>query len=190
MNESKLNLVVPKDYNGTPIEVVLREGKAAEPLPIREPLSVEITGTIDAPLRWLEKKISLIDQKQAHIQVDRYNMSITLIDRETDYYTNTITGQLSPSKEMTDFGIKCYSGHRTQQGGERQPDGQLLAGGRFQPSEVLQDEHPPLQRIRAGRNRGRDIRRGGRAQRRPHACLRRSRREHRGMQEPADRRPD
>lgn len=105
MNESKLNLVVPKDYNGTPIEVVLREGKAAEPLPIREPLSVEITGTIDAPLRWLEKKISLIDQKQAHIQVDRDNMSITLIDRETDYYTNTITGQLSPSKEMTDFGI-------------------------------------------------------------------------------------
>ena len=105
MNENKLNLVVPKDYNGTPIEVVLREGKAAEPLPIREPLTVEITGTIDAPLRWLEKKVALIDQKQAHIQVDRDNAAIALIDRETDYYSNTITGQLSPSKEMTDFGI-------------------------------------------------------------------------------------
>ena len=26
MSENKLNVVVPKDYNGTPIEVVLREG--------------------------------------------------------------------------------------------------------------------------------------------------------------------
>lgn len=105
MNENKLNLVVPKDYNGTPIEVVLREGKAAEPLPTREPLSVSITGTIDAPLRWLEKKVSLIDQKLAHIQVDRDNAAITLIDRETDYYANTITGQLTPSQVMQDFGI-------------------------------------------------------------------------------------
>ena len=28
MSENKLNVVVPKDYNGTPIEVVLREGTA------------------------------------------------------------------------------------------------------------------------------------------------------------------
>lgn len=28
MSENKLNVVVPKDYNGTPIEVVLREGEA------------------------------------------------------------------------------------------------------------------------------------------------------------------
>lgn len=29
MSENKINLVVPKEYNGTPIEVVLREGKAS-----------------------------------------------------------------------------------------------------------------------------------------------------------------
>lgn len=28
MSENKINLVVPKDYNGKPIEVVLREGEA------------------------------------------------------------------------------------------------------------------------------------------------------------------
>ena len=28
MSENKLNVVVPKDYSGAPIEVVLREGKA------------------------------------------------------------------------------------------------------------------------------------------------------------------
>lgn len=60
MTESKLNVVVPKDYNGAPIEVVLREGEAAKQLPKREPIPVNITGTIDSPLRWLEKRVELI----------------------------------------------------------------------------------------------------------------------------------
>lgn len=33
MNENKINIAVPKDYNGTPIQLVIREGKAADPLP-------------------------------------------------------------------------------------------------------------------------------------------------------------
>lgn len=37
MSENKINLIVPKDYNGTPIEVVLREGQAAKPLDPKEP---------------------------------------------------------------------------------------------------------------------------------------------------------
>lgn len=105
MNENKINVVVPKDYNGKPIEVVLREGNAAEPLPIREPEIVSIIGTIDAPVCWLEKKVGLIDQKRANIQVDRDNGAIILTDREADYYTNTITGQLLCSKEMQEFGV-------------------------------------------------------------------------------------
>lgn len=28
MSENKLNVIIPKDYNGAPIEVVLREGEA------------------------------------------------------------------------------------------------------------------------------------------------------------------
>lgn len=105
MNENKLNVVVPKDYNGAPIEIILREGKAAEQLPNKEPISVEIEGNIEAPLCWLEKKIELIDQKKAHIEVSRDKMDITLIDKENDYYTNVITGQLKPSREMEAFGI-------------------------------------------------------------------------------------
>ena len=105
MSENKINLVVPKDYNGTPIEVVVREGKASEQLPNREPISVEITGTIETPLRWLEKKVELIDQKKAHVMVSRDEMEITLIDKENDYYANTISGELKPSKEMTEFRI-------------------------------------------------------------------------------------
>lgn len=105
MSENKLNVLVPRDYDGTPIEIILREGKAAEQLPNHEPLPVSIDGTIDTPLRWLEKKVELIDQKKAYISVSRDEMSISLVDKENDYYSNSISGQLEPSKEMKDFGI-------------------------------------------------------------------------------------
>ena len=107
MSENKLNVVVPKDYNGAPIEIILREGKAAEQLPNHEPMNVEINGTIDTPLRWLEKKVELIDQKKAYISVIRDEMSIALVDKENDYYSNSISGQLEPSKEMKMFGINA-----------------------------------------------------------------------------------
>lgn len=105
MSENKINLFVPKEYNGTPIEVVVREGKAAEQLPNHEPMCVEICGTIDTTFRWLEKKVELIDQKRAYISVCRDEMSIALVDKENDYYSNNISGQLESSKEMREFGI-------------------------------------------------------------------------------------
>lgn len=105
MSENKLNVVVPKDYSGAPIEIILREGKAAEQLPNREPINVEINGTIDTPLRWLKKKVELIDQKKAYISVSRDDMSIALVDKENDYYSNNIAGELEASKEMKAFGI-------------------------------------------------------------------------------------
>lgn len=37
MSENKINLVVPKEYNGKPIEVVLREGEASVALDPKEP---------------------------------------------------------------------------------------------------------------------------------------------------------
>ena len=107
MSENKLNVVVPKDYSGAPIEIILREGKAAEQLPNREPINVEINGTIDTPLRWLEKKAELIDQKKAYISVSRDDMSIALVDKENDYYSNNIAGWLEASKEMKAFGINA-----------------------------------------------------------------------------------
>lgn len=47
MSENKLNVIVPKDYNGAPIEVVLREGEAPVALAPKEPERVVINGTID-----------------------------------------------------------------------------------------------------------------------------------------------
>lgn len=105
MNENKLNVVVPKDYNGTPIEVVVREGEAPKALDPKYPTTVHIIGTIDSPLRWLEKRVELIDQKQANITVDRDDMRIRLVDNERIFFNNSIQGLLVISKEMQEFGI-------------------------------------------------------------------------------------
>lgn len=105
MSENKLNVVVPKDYNGTPIEVVLREGEAPVILDPKEPERVVISGTIDTPFRWLEKRIELINQKASNIIVNRDVMGIALTVDETNYYQSDIRGELKTSKEMMEFGI-------------------------------------------------------------------------------------
>lgn len=105
MTESKLNVVVPKDYNGTPIEVVLREGDAPKALNPKEPERVVINGTIDATFRWLEKRVELINQKATNIIVNRDKIVIALTIDETNYYQTEINGILQASKEMQEFGI-------------------------------------------------------------------------------------
>lgn len=105
MSENKLNVVVPRDYNGTPIEVVIREGKAPVALEPKEPKLVNIIGTIDAPFRWLEKRIELINQKESNILVNRDKMRISLTINETNFYQTGIGGLLQASKEMEEFGI-------------------------------------------------------------------------------------
>lgn len=70
-NENRINVAVPENYNGMPIEVILREGQAPEALDPKEPVPVKIIGTIESPLKWLEKRVELIDQKTAHITVSR-----------------------------------------------------------------------------------------------------------------------
>lgn len=105
MAENKLNVVVPKDYNGTPIQVILREGKASNVIDPKEPEIVVIDGTIEAPQRWLEKRIDLIDQKASNIIVNRYTMKIALTTDETNYYRTKISGTLEASQEIKAFGI-------------------------------------------------------------------------------------
>lgn len=98
MSENKLNVIVPKDYNGAPIEVVLREGKAPVALDPKEPERVVINGTIDAPIRWLEKRVELINQKATNIIVNRDKMRIALTIDETSYYQTEIDSIISWAK--------------------------------------------------------------------------------------------
>ena len=103
--ENKINVVVPRDYNGKPIEVVIREGKAPVALDPKEPVRVTINGTIDALYRWIEKRVELIDQKTSNIIVNRDRMAMSLSINETDYYQTKVSGALQESKEMVEFGI-------------------------------------------------------------------------------------
>ena len=105
MSENKINLVVPKEYNGTPIEVVLREGKASVALDPKEPERIDLDGTIESPFRWLEKRVELINQKSSYIAVNRDLMFIILVIDETNFYGAIIKGILRQSKEMLEFGI-------------------------------------------------------------------------------------
>lgn len=105
MTENKINLAIPEGYQGQPIELILREGEAFKQLDPKEPKIVKISGTIESVLRWLEKRIDLIEQKKANIIVSRDDMAIQLTLEETDYYGAQILGVLHPSKEMQEFGI-------------------------------------------------------------------------------------
>lgn len=92
-------------------ELIIREGKALDP---KEPVAVRISGNLDSPLRWLEKRAVHFphDEAQdsppvwlekravgfshdeAHIIVDREKLTIKLKINETDYYGATISGSL------------------------------------------------------------------------------------------------
>lgn len=71
--------------------VTLLEGKALEP---KEPRVVSISGVLNSPLEWLIQRVDQIDQKKAHILVDRDKMTIKLVVEESDHYATTISGAL------------------------------------------------------------------------------------------------
>ena len=98
MQPKELNITV--DNGIKTIEVLT--GASLEP---KEPKKVEILGTLDAPLRWLEKRVSEIDQKKAHVIVDRENMSIVLVIGERDFYRTVISGKLQLHPTFLKFGI-------------------------------------------------------------------------------------
>lgn len=83
-------------------EITIREGKA---LDLNNPVPVDIVGTINAPLRWLEKRAVVINPKQCHIIVNRSDMAINLNINERDSFSDCITGKLLLSDEYLRFGI-------------------------------------------------------------------------------------
>lgn len=85
-------------------EIIIREGKAVE---VHEPVKVVISGTIDAPARWLETRMRLwlVNQGTYHVLVDRENLNITLKCNENNHYGSKISGSLMVSPEFKRFGI-------------------------------------------------------------------------------------
>lgn len=109
-NQEKGLSINIENYTGEkPIEVVYRKGDAArakENLPTKAPESISVSGVISTPFDWLDKRVDTIDQKEAHIKVDREEMKITLTINEKDAYTkNTFSGKVQLSEVFEKFGI-------------------------------------------------------------------------------------
>ena len=83
-------------------ELVIREGKALE---VFNPEVVNIKGTLDAPLRWLQKRVDLIFQKACHIRVDRDKMTITLVINDKYHFADMIVGKMEFHPDFLKFGI-------------------------------------------------------------------------------------
>lgn len=84
-------------------ELIIREGKA---LPALEPLKLSVAGIIDSPLRFLQKRVSELDQKKAHITVSREELELRLYFNEDNAYENgLIVGSLTEHPTFRKLGI-------------------------------------------------------------------------------------
>lgn len=85
------------------LDVILREGEA---LPLHEPVKVNITGNIDSPACWLEKREELKQiTNKCHVLVNRDKLEITLQVNENAYYGTLVKGRLVLSEAFKKFHI-------------------------------------------------------------------------------------
>jgi len=93
------------------VEAIIREVKEVNELPIREPVKINISGTIGAPLEFLTKRADQpdqINQKRCHVIVDRNDISINLVINENDHYNRGfVFGKLEFNPKFIEFGINA-----------------------------------------------------------------------------------
>lgn len=91
-------------------ELIIREGKATEPLPLKEPKIISIAGDIHSVANFIKNRESghssqAIDKNKAIVTVDKSNRTIVLQLDPENYYGATITAKLEESDELKQFGI-------------------------------------------------------------------------------------
>ena len=104
MNNEQQPIVVnmPEGQN----TITILQGAAPAQLDQKEPVKINIEGTIFAPLNFLDKRVKDIDQHKAHIIVCRDALKILLIINEDDAYTRgKVLGTLSLSEIFQKLGI-------------------------------------------------------------------------------------
>ena len=96
------------NYTGGQAELIIREGKASEPF---NPTPLKLSGTIEAPVRWLKMQIALIyvavNTLVAHVLVNRDAGTIVLAaNHDTPGFTEVeITGSVELHPDFIKFGI-------------------------------------------------------------------------------------
>ena len=100
MNTEKLQVV----FNDGQTDLTVREGKAIDLLPLKAPVKINISGIINAPLLFLEKRFDILNNcrnqypgneceenqlepTRCHVIVEREGYKITLVTNENNEYT-------------------------------------------------------------------------------------------------------
>jgi len=116
MKEEKPIVVNMADGQHT---LTILQGDAPKKLDEKAPLKINITGTIFAPLNFLDKRVKDIDQHKAHILVNRDKLQILLVIAEDDDYTQgKVLGTLSFSEIFTKLGINAGKSWQPEQLGQ------------------------------------------------------------------------
>jgi hypothetical protein len=93
----------------TKAEVIFRETKEVNELPVLAAIPPELSGTIATVYEFLLKRSDQpdqINQKRCHILVGRLNMDIVLIVNENDpYLRGKVVGKLELHPKLKEFGI-------------------------------------------------------------------------------------
>lgn len=91
-------------------ELIIREGEAQVPLPLKEPKIINISGDIHSVATFIKNRTSgyssqEIDKNKSVVLVDKQNKTITLQVDPENHYGATITAKLEASPELEQFGI-------------------------------------------------------------------------------------
>ena len=91
LDEKSINIFTETEKT----EVTILKGDAPKPIDPKPPLKMAVVGVLDAPLKWLEKRVKLHDQLQANIMFSEDDKEIKLTVIESDFYkSGTVVGKL------------------------------------------------------------------------------------------------
>jgi hypothetical protein len=104
----KLELKI-ENTNG---ELIIRQGNAQEPLPLKEPKIINISGDIHSVANFINNRATghssqAIDKNKAIVSVDKHGGVIKLELDPENHYGATVTAKLEFSEELKQFGINA-----------------------------------------------------------------------------------
>lgn len=82
---------------------------------VRDPKIIDITGNIDSPFNWLEKKVEEITEIQCHIIVAREDLRIELRMNDKEYHGDTVTGKAEYHPAFKKFAINTQEYRTTHE---------------------------------------------------------------------------
>lgn len=81
------------------------EIRTGEALPLKEPNSVVITGTLMSPIEYYNVRHEHLVKKNCHVLYSYEEMFIKLVCEETSAYSAVVTGKLRLNRDLENFGI-------------------------------------------------------------------------------------